>query len=137
MFALLSTLIVLGALSFFGYRVTMYLYSQGVVGVGSRQVQYAEADFSLVQPAREVALEERDYGLRYARVGLLVIASIVVILVVSVIAMISVVLYGKERERRPARLSTNLSIRAEAERVPRGSFFLRGILKRGSCYEPS
>ncbi|HLG75118.1 MAG TPA: hypothetical protein VKX46_01815 [Ktedonobacteraceae bacterium] len=92
MFALLSTLIVLGALSFFGYRVTMYLYSQGVVGVGSRQVQYAEADFSLVQPAREVALEERDYGLRYARVGLLVIASIVVILVVSVIAMISVVL---------------------------------------------
>lgn len=92
MFAFLSTVIVLGGLIFVGYRVNMYLYSRGAVGIGSRQVQYAGADFSPIQPAREVALEERDYGLRYARVGLLVVASIVVVLVLSVIAMIFVVL---------------------------------------------
>ncbi len=88
MLAFLSTVIVLGALIFVGYCLNMYLYSQGAVGVSSRQMEYAVVESAPIGPMRDVATEERDYGLRYARVGLLIVACFAVLLVFSLVAVI-------------------------------------------------
>lgn len=90
MFAFLLTVVVLSVLIVTGYRVNMYLYAQGAVGGSSRQTQLVEIEdeFFSVRPLRDVEMEERDYGLRYARVGLLLIALLMVVLVVGLAAAI-------------------------------------------------
>jgi hypothetical protein len=92
MFAFLLTVIVLSVLIFTGYRLNMYLYAQGVVGGSSRQMQSVGGESFLVRPVRAAEMEERDYGLRYARVGLLILASFLVVLVIGLIAVIFSVL---------------------------------------------
>ena len=92
MVTFLLSAVVLGLLIFAGYRFNMYLYAQGALGASSRQMQSIGVESFPVQPMRDVAMEVRDYGLRYARVGLLVIAGSVVVLVIGMIAALFVLL---------------------------------------------
>jgi hypothetical protein len=88
MITFLLTAIVMSALTFSGYRLNMYLYTRGAVGGSSSSAQSVAMDGFSVRPVRDVEMEERDYGLRYARIGLLIIASFLVILVVGLVAAI-------------------------------------------------
>jgi hypothetical protein len=91
MVAFLLTVVVIGALMYTGYRLNIYLYTCGAMGVAADRVQPVAGEFS-VRPLREVEMEERDYGLRYARMGLLVIAVFLVLLVLGlVIAIFAIV----------------------------------------------
>lgn len=89
----LLTVTVLSASIYAGYRFNMYLYARGAVGSGSRQMRSIVSEPFPVSPVRKVAvMEERDYGLRYARIGILVIGSLAVALVVGLILAIFTVL---------------------------------------------
>ena len=85
----LLTMIVLGMLSFVGYRINMYLYTQGAVRVGARTLQSIVVDMPM-QPVYEAGLKEQDYGLRYARTGILLIAAFLVLIVAGML----IVLFG-------------------------------------------
>lgn len=88
MVTFLLSAVVLGTLIFTGYRFNMYLYAQGALGASSNQMQSVGVESFPVRPMQDVAMEVRDYGLRYARVGLLIIAGSVVVLVIGMIAAI-------------------------------------------------
>jgi hypothetical protein len=87
MIAFLLTVVVIGALVYSGYRLNIYLYTYGAMGAASDQVQPVGAEFG-VRPLRAGEMEERDYGLRYARTGLLIIAVCLVLLVLGLIVAI-------------------------------------------------
>lgn len=86
MVAFLFSAVVLGTLIFAGYRFNMYLYAQGALGARSHQMQSVGVESFSARPMQDVAMEVRDYGLRYARVGLLIIAGSVVVLVIGMVA---------------------------------------------------
>jgi hypothetical protein len=86
MVTFLLSVVVLSALIFAGYRFSMYLYAQGALGAGSHRMESIGVESFPVQPMHDVVMEVRDYGLRYARVGLLIIAGSVVVLVIGMIA---------------------------------------------------
>jgi hypothetical protein len=88
MVAFLLTVVVIGALIYSGYRFSMGLYARGAMEVSSSQAQSAGGETFAVRPLRDVEMEERDYGLRYARVGLLIIAIFMVMLVLGLVAAI-------------------------------------------------
>ncbi|HLG78640.1 MAG TPA: hypothetical protein VKX46_19665 [Ktedonobacteraceae bacterium] len=88
MIAFLLTAVVIGALMYRGYRFSMGLYARGAMEASSSQVQSVGGETFAVRPLREVEMEERDYGLRYARVGLLIMAIFMVILVLGLVAAI-------------------------------------------------
>ena len=92
MVAFLPTMTVLGALIFIGCRVSMYLRRQGVMEVSSSSAQSGAIGGFLTRPVREAEMEERDYGLRYARVGILVVASMMILLALGLLIAIFAVL---------------------------------------------
>jgi hypothetical protein len=91
MLIFLLVVVGLGALMFAGYRLNMYLYTQGAMGTSSR-MQPAFQDASPVEPVREV-MESQDYGLRYARVGLLLIVGFLIIMAVALVTTLFGVLH--------------------------------------------
>jgi len=88
MVAFLLTGIVISTLIYGGYRFSMNLYTRGAVDLSSSQVQPFVGESFAVRPLRDVEMEERDYGLRYARVGLLIIAVFMIMLVLGLVAAI-------------------------------------------------
>ncbi|MEO7020558.1 MAG: hypothetical protein ABI234_10445 [Ktedonobacteraceae bacterium] len=90
MVTFLLTVVVLSAFIIAGYCLSMYLYTRGVVGANMQSVKDEPL---LMQSVSEMDQRERDYGLRYARAGILLIAGILVALVVSLIVALSPVLH--------------------------------------------
>lgn len=88
MVAFLLTVVVIGALIYSGYRFSMNLYTRGAVEFSSSQVQPVVGEPFAVRPLRDVEMEERDYGLRYARVGILIIAVFMIMLIIVLVATI-------------------------------------------------
>ncbi len=88
--ALLS-LLALGALIYAGYRINMYLYSQGAVGDACdlRDREQAGIDTLPIKVARRMAARERDDGLRYVRLGIVGIIVLVALLAVVAISAIA------------------------------------------------
>ena len=84
----LLTVTVLGVSIYAGYRLNMYLFTRGAVGASLHQVQPAGG---AVHPARGVPVVERDYGLRYARTGILILAVVTMLvafgLVIAILAL--------------------------------------------------
>jgi hypothetical protein len=96
MIIFLLTVVVLSAFIIAGYRLSMYLYARGVVGINPRAEQHMQSvrdDLPIMQAMYEMDQQERHYGLRYARVGILLIAGIVVALLISLIIALSAVLH--------------------------------------------
>lgn len=87
--AFLLTVVVLGLLIFAGYRLTLYLYSRGAVGVSSRQMQSVAREPSFIRPVRDVVLEGSRYGVHYARVGILMTAIVIIALMVVLVAVLA------------------------------------------------
>lgn len=89
---LLST-VVFGLFIYIGYRVNMYLYSQGAVGTGKRSWTRKEPvsiETVSAQTGQRMAKRERDEGLRYARIGIaLVLVLSVSLLVILLLALVS------------------------------------------------
>jgi hypothetical protein len=92
MIAFLLTMTVLGALIFAGYRSSKYLYLRGAMEVNSDSAQSIAVESFSVRPVRAAEMEERDYGLRYARVGLIVIGIVMLLLVLGLLFAIFAVL---------------------------------------------
>lgn len=93
MIAFLLTVLVIGALMYTGYRLNIYLYTCGAMDITASQVQPAAVGEPFgVRPLRDVQMEERDYGLRYARVGILIIVAFLLVLVVGMVAALFAVL---------------------------------------------
>ncbi len=94
MLIFLVTLTVLIASIYAGYRFNMHLYAHGVLGDHSRKMAYeVEESSSTVLSSRDNALPRvRDYGLQYARTGILVFAIMVVGIIVCLMALISAIL---------------------------------------------
>lgn len=88
------TIGVLSALISGGYALNMYLYAHGGDKSSSPDLQAVGAESSPLRPVpvRAAYLDARDAGLRYARVGILVCAFCLVVLVVGLIAAIFAVL---------------------------------------------
>lgn len=88
----LLTLTVLGASIYAGYRLNMYLFTRGAVGASLHQVQFAGEESSPVRPPRNGAMVERDYSVRYARTGILILACATVLvafgLMVAIFALL-------------------------------------------------
>ena len=96
MVTFLFTVAVLSAFIFVGYALNMYLYAQGVIRVRSRafrQMSSFRSEALPVQSAYEMEHREMDYGLRYARVGILLILGIVAFLMISLIVALSAMLH--------------------------------------------
>jgi hypothetical protein len=96
MVTFLLTVAVLSAFIIVGYSLNMYLYARGVTGISARalrQMSSLRDEPFLLEPVYIVGQRERDYGLRYARVGILLIASILVALVVGLMVALSAVLH--------------------------------------------
>lgn len=85
----LLTVTVLGISIYAGYRLNMYLFTRGAVGASLHQVQPAGGP---AHSSRGVPVVERDYGLRYARTGILILALVVALLasglVVAILALL-------------------------------------------------
>lgn len=82
---LLTTAVIMASMVI-GYRLNMYLYVRGAVGGKDRtlnSLQPVIVESFPTQPVREVVMRERDYGLRYARVGILIIVALVLMLAVG------------------------------------------------------
>lgn len=92
MIAFLLTVLVIGALMYAGYRLTIYLYTCGAMDISTNQVQPVVGESFGIRPLRSVEMEERDYGLRYARVGILIIVAFLLVLVVGIVAALLAVL---------------------------------------------
>jgi hypothetical protein len=86
-FALAALAIALTA----GYRLNMYLYTQGAFKRNVRMmppVKAAVVDHYVSQPVRELGLEYRDGTLRYARIGILSLFLVAAVVVIGVIVTI-------------------------------------------------
>ena len=91
LFLILVSLLIVG-----GVVVNLYLYSRGAVGSSSRRMHPANAG----APGREATIEDLFYmrigettddGVRYARVGFLVILSAVLVLGSILISALNVI----------------------------------------------
>lgn len=91
MVTFLLTIAVLGILIFAGCRLNMYLYTRGVVGANSRTIRQMQSveSFSMY----EGDFQGRDYGLRYARTGILMIAAVITVLSISLIVLLLAMLH--------------------------------------------
>ena len=87
MLTFLLTIVVLSALIYTGYRLTMYLYSQGVVGTRSRTMRPTEStnmeSFS-IEALQRMSTRERDEVFHPLRVAIVLFVGLVVLLVVLV-----------------------------------------------------
>lgn len=91
MVAFLLTIGVISALVCTGYRLNLYLYTRGAMGATSHPIQPIVAEFH-ARAVREGEMGERDYGLRYARTGLLFIGVCLALLVLGLIIAIIVII---------------------------------------------
>jgi hypothetical protein len=92
MIAFLLTVVIIGTLIYVGYRLNIYLYTCGAMGVTGHQMQPAVGETFGIRPLRAVEMEERDYGLRYARIGLMFIAVFLLVLVIGMVIAIFAVI---------------------------------------------
>lgn len=91
MVTFLVTAAVLSAFIIIGYRLNMYLYTRGAIGGYGRSGQMeGDDDVSYVRRVQEASLVKvRDYGLSYARTGILVLALVILGVIVSVVFLIT------------------------------------------------
>lgn len=82
MIAFLLTMVVLGGCMFAGLCGSLYL--RGVIGTSS-QMQPATVESLSLQAVRAAEMEERDYGVRYARVGIAIVACVMLLLMLGVL----------------------------------------------------
>ena len=93
MLTFLVTIAVLIASICAGYRFNMRLYANGALGENPRGMSTAGDESYPVLRNRDASLVRvRDYGLHYARTGILVLAVLVAVIVLILIALISSVL---------------------------------------------
>lgn len=88
----LSTVAVLSALIAGGYSLNMYLFTQGSAGVRARalrRVRYLKSEPDVYDGGRW----EKDYGLRYARTGILLIVGILLAMMLALAAALSAFLH--------------------------------------------
>ena len=86
----LLTILMLFASMYAGHRFNMYLYARGAVG---RHRQHMMRESHALRQVREGSLVQvRDYGLSYARTGILIFAIVLLALVFSVVILIASVL---------------------------------------------
>ena len=91
MLTFLLSVVVLGALIFAGYRITMYLYSQVAVGTRSRSRRDTDPEGIESFPipvARRMAKRERNEDLLATRVGLALIIGFIAVLVVLALSIL-------------------------------------------------
>lgn len=89
----LTTIATLIASMYAGHRFNMYLYARGAVGGRARRLQpVARESHAVRQSGDGSLLQVRDYGLHYARTGILIFAIVVLVLVFGVVILISSVL---------------------------------------------
>ncbi len=83
----LFSVVTVGILLYVGYRISLYLYSHGAV---VSQVSSLRMNQEAVQihPGQELSMEARDYGLRYARVGLMIVILPMLLVVVCVVTIL-------------------------------------------------
>lgn len=86
MLTFLLTIAVLGVASCAGYRLNMYLYASGALGGRARRTQPVESEPYPLSRSQDIPL---DYGLHYARAGLLIFAILTSVIVVGLIALIA------------------------------------------------
>jgi hypothetical protein len=89
MFASLITLAGLIAAMYAGYRFNMYLYARGALGARPRVLPAAEEGRIIRDRDDASLIEVRDYGLRYARTGILVVAIVLALLLLITVALVS------------------------------------------------
>lgn len=93
MLIFLLTVVVLSALIIAGYCLNMYLYTRGAVGFGTRALRRIRSTQDDLQTVYDIDQQERDYGLRYARIGILLIVGILLAVVISLIVALSTTLH--------------------------------------------
>ena len=87
------TIAVLIASIYAGHRFNMYLYARGAVGGHTREIASVGEESYAVRRSHEASLiQVQDYGLHYARTGILIFAAIALLLVVSIVILIISVL---------------------------------------------
>lgn len=92
----LLTVVVLSVFMVAGYRLNMYLYTRGVVGISTRARYHRQAtqdEPSLMQSMYEMDQQERHYGLRYARIGILLMVGILVALLAGLVVVLAAVFH--------------------------------------------
>ncbi|HEY3993496.1 MAG TPA: hypothetical protein VGM01_11535 [Ktedonobacteraceae bacterium] len=93
MLTFLVTIAVLIASIYAGHRFNMYLYARGAVGGHARGMASVEEESYTVSNSNEASLiQVRDYGLQYARTGILIFAAIALLLVMGIVILIISVL---------------------------------------------
>ncbi len=93
MLTFLVTIVVLSAFIYAGHRFNMYLYARGALGANSRRMEPAGREsYPARQSRAEALIEVRDYGLHYARTGILIFAVLTLLLVMTVMVVVSSVL---------------------------------------------
>jgi hypothetical protein len=93
MLTFLVTIVVLSASIYAGYRFNMYLYAHRALGANSRRMAPGRrASYPARQPRNDALIEMQDYGLRYARTGILIFAVLTLLLVMTVMVVVSSVL---------------------------------------------
>ena len=94
--AMLTSLVTIAALIasiYAGHRFNMYLYARGAVGGHAREISSVGEESYAVHRSHEASLiQVRDYGLQYARTGILVFAAIALLLVMGIVILIISVL---------------------------------------------
>lgn len=90
----LLTIVMLIAAIYAGHRFNMYLYARGAVGGHARRIHQSvsEESYTAGQSHATSLIQVRDYGLHYARTGILVFAAIALLLVFSIVILIVSVL---------------------------------------------
>jgi hypothetical protein len=90
MFASLVTIAILIASIYAGYRFSMYLHACGALGANARRMSTFERESVSPRRKRDSSLVQvSDYGLRYARTGILIFAILVSAILMIVVALIS------------------------------------------------
>lgn len=84
MLTFLLTITVCSVLIFVGYRVSMFLYMHGAVGVSPHQM--SKEAYSLREARDASLIRVRDYSLRY---GLLIFAVLMLVIVIGLVVLIS------------------------------------------------
>ena len=82
----LIAIVGLSALIYAGMRFNMYLYLRNALGPDTHVQSVVGGETFPIQPARDVSeLQERNYGLRYARITFLFIIGVIVTIMISLI----------------------------------------------------
>ncbi len=83
MLTFLLTLAVLSVAIYKGYRFSMSLYARGAMGMPEQQLPRFGEDVQPVQQKQGTSLMLiQDYAMRYARVGLFLLAGLVLLIVI-------------------------------------------------------